>query len=254
MFRNHLRSIALVLTIASLLSLCGCFYFRYDQEDLVPEDVRSIQFYDICEAEEHNSEAVLSEEPFYTLPTEQHEAFLKELRKLRFQDVLILFAASDPSFSYGDYVLRIDYHDGTFKLLSCGGYNETFDKNGKQTGGDHYACDAVQWNDLIYSFAGERSSRIYYRKSEHAISVEDHLRLTEILQSAEALPSKPECTFDDDDYIKNSGKEYYLAEEGRPIIRVEDTYFEITEQERDELYTIIQTYLSYWRYSELNES
>lgn len=242
--------VSFLLVFVLICGLCSCVYSQYDFEDIVEEDVQFIQFYDISGEESRDSETVLSTEPFYTLPVEKHAEFFKELRKIEFGDGFPLFAPSDPSFSYGEYVVRINFKDGSYKLLSCGGYNELFDIHGKRMAGDHYSCDNTEWNDFIYSFVGERSSRLYYHSTEVVISVDDHVRLNKILHSAKYMPNAPNCFFASDDYIKAGGKTYYLAENNQAIIRLNDTFFEITEQEKEELYSIIIKYISFWRYNE----
>ena len=96
------------------------------------------------------------------MPAEDRERFLEQLKQIEFVDDVPMFIPSDPSFEYGFYVVCFRFEDDSFKLLSSGGYNGTFDAEGKLIDSDHYCCDDVQWINLIHSFAGEDTSPAAY--------------------------------------------------------------------------------------------
>ncbi len=146
---------SLFLALA-ILSMSGCIIrSQYYFLDLETDNIQSIQFYDLTAANGRSSKEALAAELFYTLAPEQHEEFLAELKQIEFSNTIILFpAAIDPSFEYGDYVVRFTFADGSYKLLSCRGYSETFSADHKQLFDDYYGCDDDEWTALIAAFAG----------------------------------------------------------------------------------------------------
>lgn len=248
-FGNAIVTVLLCLA----LSLCGCARFRYDFKDLEQGNIRRIEFYNLSGAEYRNSQAILETEPYYILPEEDKERFLEQLKQIKFEDVIPLFMASDPSFDYGFYVVRFQFEDGSYKLLSSGGYNEMFDSEGKRIDSDHYGCDDEQWIRLIHSFAGEDTSCIYYHQSIWVVPEEDHLRLHEIFAGATKLSGNPDCSFPSDDYITFGGKKYYLAEKNQPVLKIDNEYYALTEQAKQEVYDIMIKNISFWRYGEFDD-
>ncbi len=254
LFKDIKGVVVILLLLATSLALCSCMYLNYDFKDIPEENIELIQFYDISGAEWRDSDAVKAEEPFYTVPQDRQTEFLDRLREIEFQDVVPMFMPTDPSFSYGFYVACISLEDGSKKLISDGGYNQMFDENGKCVDSDHFYCDNEEWLELIYDFAGERSSRVIYNTSTFIIPVNEHLRIHEILSSAKECEKNENCRFSSDDYIEFEGKKYYLSENNQPIFKLDDKYYRITEQDREELYRIIIKNISFWRYGELNET
>ena len=250
LFNKVLLTIFLLLCLA--LALCGCARSRYDFKDLEQGNIRRIEFYNLSGASDRNSQAVLETEPYYIMPAEENERFLEQPKQIKFEDVIPLFMASDPSFEYGFYVVCFQFEDGSYKFLSSGGYNERFDSEGQCIDSDHYSCDDEQWIRLIHSFAGEDTSCIYYRKTIWVVPKEDHLRLHEIFAEATKLSGNPDCSFPSDDYITFGGKKYFLAEKNQPVLKIDNAYYELTEQAKQEVYAIMTDNIFYWRYGEVN--
>ena len=91
--------------------------------------------------------------PLYTVADEQVDDFLKDLSKIQFTDHIIIgLLAVDPSFYYGDWVVRLNYTDGTWTLLSSDGYSETFDKAGKYISSNHFGCDPDKWERFVTAY------------------------------------------------------------------------------------------------------
>ena len=244
--------VTIFLMICLALSFSGCAHLRYDFKDLERGNIQLIEFYNLSEAEYRDSQAVLNTEPYYIMPAEDKERFLEQLKQIEFEDVVPLFIPSDPSFEYGFYVVRFQFEDGSYKFLSSGGFNEMFDSEGKLIDSDHYCCNDEQWVKLIHSFAGEDTSCIYYHTSIWVVPEEDHLRIHDIFSEAIKLSGNPDCSFPSDDYITFGGKKYYLAEENQPVVKIDDEYYELTEQAKQELYDIMVNNIFYWRYGEIN--
>lgn len=139
------RLISLFILASTLLfSFTGCITRRTQVNDVAEADVASIQIYGLL-PEERNKGFHETIEPTVTLDSSQHGEFLEGLSKLKFSDTFPLLAPSDPSFQYGAYVVRLNFTDGSFRLISSQGYWEAYDAQGNYVSKDHYGCDDDDW-------------------------------------------------------------------------------------------------------------
>ena len=89
----------------------------------------------------------------YQIDTAENKAFLKDFADLRFTDViLITVAAVDPSFSYGNLVVRINFTNGRYTCYSCLGYGATYDADGSILSITHYSCEEQDLAKLIKKY------------------------------------------------------------------------------------------------------
>lgn len=144
------RTLLALLTFVLIVSLSGCIIIPLSKYyDIPAEEVNSVQFY-------HYDPDTSSESDYnliHTVSEESKEAFLDDFSKLKFTDsIIITLAAIDPSFSYGDWVVRINFSDGQYTLYSSGGYGETFDAEGNCTSATHFSCDAEELEQLIEKY------------------------------------------------------------------------------------------------------
>ena len=144
--------IALVLT-----TLTSCVIIpRYKKFEIDSAKVTSIEIYDLCTVDTLYGNFVKTETPVYQIPTEQTNAFLKDLAQIRFSDALVIaLMAMDPSFYYDDWTIRINYTDGSFELISSDGHGQTFDANGQMTDYHHWGCDNEEWWNFIAKYVPE---------------------------------------------------------------------------------------------------
>ena len=165
--KSKKKSIAvfLLLIVLSVISLTGCIgYFTdfyYDSDQISPENVSSIDVYDLSKTPEHKDSYHYQEEfeeeikPDYTLSSDQIEPFLTELAGIKFETYHLVFtlAATDPTFHIGNYVARINFSDGSFRLLSDGSYHPIFSPDGKVTDGDHNTVASEdEWKSFITQY------------------------------------------------------------------------------------------------------
>lgn len=147
------QSLLLIALIVGLLvSLNGCVVIPLSKYyDIPAEEVVSVQFYDLRNREAgSDSEFDSVHEPVYTVPEEEKVEFLSDFSKVKFSDTIIIaFAAIDPSFSYGEWVIRINFSDGQYTFYSCDGYGQTFDAEGNCISSTHYGCDDAELERLI---------------------------------------------------------------------------------------------------------
>lgn len=144
-----------LITVLLICTLSACIMIpRRKNFEIDPETVASVEFYDLREYKGPEESAFLKTEvPVYTLPTGSTAAFLSDLGDIRFSDTIIItIAAIDPSFRYGEWVVRINYTDGSFQLLSDGGYGESFDANGERTSSHHFSPKDERWSALMEKY------------------------------------------------------------------------------------------------------
>ena len=148
--------VIITLVIFLMVTLAGCLVIPlYERFNIDGDTVVSIEIYDLslCENISMGSTFLETESSVYALPNEQNVNFLNDLADIQFSDTLIItIAAVDPSFYYDDWTVRINYNDGSFQLISCDGYGETFDSDGKRIDGHHYGCDDEEWKSFIKKY------------------------------------------------------------------------------------------------------
>lgn len=155
-----------VLTAATLLlsltlTLSGCIVIPISKRYSIEQDtVDSIDIYDLrsCENRDHGTWETLS--PCYTLSDNQLESFLNDLSDIRFEDTIIIaLAAVDPSFSYGEWVVQIHYTDGTYELISSGGFGGTYSSDHERIDSHHFGCDEDEWSQFILKYIPEATAQ-----------------------------------------------------------------------------------------------
>ncbi len=143
-----------LLLVFVMNSLTGCIIIpQYKHFKIDADSVSSIEIYDLCKVDTYESYFLETEDVDYTIPEEKASDFLKDLSDIRFSDhILIILAAVDPSFSYDTWTVRINYADGSFELISCDGYGQSFDENGTKIDSHHYGCDNDEWNEFLKKY------------------------------------------------------------------------------------------------------
>ena len=130
-----MKKITIVLILLSLVSafLVGCIQWETPEKYTLIHDssgINSIRIYqDNYEAFYQANGKIYNysdpNEPCGALlgeiPAEQYATFAKELTGLSFtkHHIIFLFPVSyDPNFYYGNYIVKIEYHDGSCELIS----------------------------------------------------------------------------------------------------------------------------------------
>ena len=151
------RLLFVVMICSILVSLTACIIIPLTKYyDIPVEDVASVHFYDLSSLEDHYSGFDALLDPVYTLPQAETDAFLDDFSELEFSDtIIIMLAAIDPSFWYGDWVVRINFTNGQYSFYSCGGYGETFDSDGNRISTSHFSCDDEALANLISKYFSE---------------------------------------------------------------------------------------------------
>ncbi len=146
--------ILLVLFVTlTLFSGCVVIPMHKQYNDINVNSVASVEIYDLRKSVTNYNTFLKTESPVYTINDDQTENFFDDLGDIRFTDhIIIVLAAVDPSFHYGDWVVRINYNDGTFCLISCAGYGETYNSNNEVIDSNHYSCDDEEWEQFIKKY------------------------------------------------------------------------------------------------------
>ena len=153
--KTYKRFLFILSAFALIASLSGCIIIPLTKYyDIPAEEVVSVQFYDLRDQESrYYYDFNTTCEPVYTIPEEETEAFLEDFSKLEFSDsIIIVLAAIDPSFYYGDWVVRINFSNGQYTFYSCAGYGETFDADGKCISSTHFSCDDEELANLVSKY------------------------------------------------------------------------------------------------------
>lgn len=146
------------MILCIIFSLTSCIiiprYKRYDDIDV--EKVAAIEIYDIRECERKISSNVNADTLIYSLDENEFSDFLNKLSKIQFKDhIIIVLAAIDPSYNYGNYVVKIMYNNEKYMLISDAGFGELFDADGNRTSKNHFGCDTEKWENLIFDYLPE---------------------------------------------------------------------------------------------------
>ena len=151
------QAVASVILMVFLVScLTGCIIIPLRKNfDIPPDTVSSIEVYDLRQANNQRN-WLENGTPAYTLPESDHADFLQALSEITFRDaIIIILAATDPSFQYDDWTLRINYTNGSYEFLSSDGYGEVFDSSGERIDSHHWSCDQEAWDELIGKYVPE---------------------------------------------------------------------------------------------------
>ncbi len=152
------RIVLLITTILLLMCvLTSCIIIpKYKNFDISSDTVSSIEIYDLRNSKTHYSDFLETETPAYKIAEKTNNDFLSDLKNIEFSDTIIItVAAVDPSFTYDDWVARINYNDGSYELISCDGYGEKFNENDEVTESHHFSCDNDEWHTFIEKYVPE---------------------------------------------------------------------------------------------------
>ncbi len=148
------RTVSLLLMIAVLLSLTGCFVNVNKSFDLTKTagDIRSIEIYNLVDEWYQGNDISEEYEPVDTVDESRFEEFVGELKGVRFTDTIILIpAAVDPNFSYYGYVVKVCLDDGGYYMLSAAGVQYKYSVNGRSSM-YHYDCDDDIWAGFVEKY------------------------------------------------------------------------------------------------------
>ncbi len=145
------------ILIISSAALTGCIVIpQYKYYDISSDEVESVQIYDLRTSETYYGDFIEKDNPVYTLPEDIIDDFLTKLSEIRFKDsIIITIAAVDPSFTYDEWIARINYTDGSYDLISCDGYGQSYNENNEVTDTNHYGCDNEKWKEFITGYLPE---------------------------------------------------------------------------------------------------
>lgn len=148
-----LFTVLIILTV----TFTGCIVIpQYKYYDISPDEVISVQIYDLRTSETYYGDFIEKDNPVYTLPEDITDDFLTELSEIRFKDsIVITIAAVDPNFTYDEWVARINYADGSYDLISCDGYGQSYNETNEVTDTNHYGCDNDEWKKFITGYLPE---------------------------------------------------------------------------------------------------
>ena len=151
--KHYKRLLTALMVFMLMISFSGCIVIPQSKYyDIPAETVASIQFYRY-DPYTSDSQDFESYHLVHTVPAGSKASFLTDFSNVEFTDTIVLtIAAVDPSFSYGDWVVRINLNDGQYTLYSSAGFGQTFDADGNCTSSTHFSCDAEVLDKLIQKY------------------------------------------------------------------------------------------------------
>ena len=144
----------ILLCFMTLASLTSCIAIpMHKHYDIDPKEVSSIEIYDLCETDSLYGKFHKTETSVYEIPKEKNADFLSELSDIEFSDTLLItIIPSDPSFYYDEWTVRVNYTDGSYELISCDYYGQTYNPNGEVTDEHHFGCERDEWRAFVEQY------------------------------------------------------------------------------------------------------
>ena len=150
-------AVSLIVLLVICMVLSGCIHWETPVNYKFMQDVSNIQSIRIYKT--NDSEILYDysdpDDPcglfLAEIPSEQFALFMEKFAGLSFHKshLIILFPVTyDPNFYYGEYIVKIVYHDGSCELISdCN--QRQFRLNEKYPDDIRYGCDRDQWEAFI---------------------------------------------------------------------------------------------------------
>ena len=114
----------LVLMSLICVILTGCIHWQTSEIYELKHDIseiKSIRIYSTADNYSYSDPIEPCGELLGEIPAEQYAQFTEELTGLSFVEshmILLIPDSYDPNFYYGYYIVKIEYHDGSWELIS----------------------------------------------------------------------------------------------------------------------------------------
>ena len=146
---KYLVFILLLCFTATMFSGCiqltGTYELFHD-----PSDVEKVEIYYLDESQDF--ELPVDAKPIKYLLGDDVRAICDDLESLQYKDVIILLPVMyDPSFSLGEYVVKVSYRNGDCEIIGDYGYQTTKVVEGRGAA-HHYSFDNAAWDALINKY------------------------------------------------------------------------------------------------------
>ncbi|MBQ7337024.1 MAG: hypothetical protein IJW40_01070 [Clostridia bacterium] len=150
--KTALRSVLVLMVLC--ITLTGCAEISVDFAEFDPKEVVSVQLYYVPHGIDYSmGESIVDYSPIAMLEERRNADFLEDLSRVEFTYFAIFIpVAIDPSFYMGEWIIRLNMHDGTNWAISKWGYNLQFDAENEVIDGNHDSPDDQQWEVLIRKY------------------------------------------------------------------------------------------------------
>jgi len=157
-----MKKIVLTLILLSLIciSFSGCIHWETSVDYELLHDVSNVQSIRIYSSDDSEIAYDYSDpvdpcgDLLGEIPSDRFAVFTEELTGLSFTEshLIILFpAAYDPNFYYGNYIVKIEYYDGSCELISdC--IQRQFRLNEKYPDTIRYGVEMESWLDFLQNW------------------------------------------------------------------------------------------------------
>ena len=149
------KILAVLMLVVTMCLLCGCISFKNRFEPIGTVDqIESIEIFYLPSSVDSYRVDTSSFESVTVLEQSDFNQMHERLQNLVYVDTVILFVASDPNFALFDFVIKVQYRDGTFDLVTENGAF-AYDSNNEVTSDIWGGIDEEIWKQLIVDFVGQ---------------------------------------------------------------------------------------------------
>lgn len=150
------RSISLILLIFMIpVILSGCISWKTTWKFMHSADKVGFMaiYYDLPSWQE--LDFPIEQDPVCYISENDFQSLMDDISNLKWSTgVILLPAAVDPSFYFGDYTLMIVYDNGDFEMISNGGMQVQKSADGKYFRSRHYGFpDDTDWLELLEQYS-----------------------------------------------------------------------------------------------------
>ena len=147
------RVLIFFLALVLVFSLSGCFSLNIPVSYALHEDVSNIEAITVYTYSWDNKEPC--GELIGTIAPSDFERFVSDLSNVPFAKeylIMLIPAAVDPYFGFGDYIVKVTYRDGAYELISECGNQKFYDASGEYVAGYRYTCEDIEWEGFLRKY------------------------------------------------------------------------------------------------------
>lgn len=146
-----------LVLLTSIVLLVGCVTFKKEFRIHEPVDqISGIEIYYIDPSGDSIHDIDEAMEPVKVIGEELYGEITDDLEELVFEDMIPLFAPSDPTFRICGFIIRIEYLSGVYQLVCNSGTNYTYDAS-DIVESFHGTAEREVWNRLIIKYIGRKA-------------------------------------------------------------------------------------------------
>lgn len=145
------------VVLLTVLLTVGCVTFKNEFQLHEPvEEIAEIEIYYVDPSDYSVYDVDGATEPVKIIDNEMYDAIAEDLEGLVFEDMIPVFAPSDPTFRICGFIIKIEYFSGVYQLVCNSGTNYTYDAS-DVVESFHGTTEREAWNRLIIKYIGRKA-------------------------------------------------------------------------------------------------